>query len=93
LFLKERSALNECWSQHWRALLTSLLGKEEAVEVLVTDWETEVMSNTIVENISETSKKTTTSYCYMICHGVILPFQKGSLSNFEELLKVCFASC
>lgn len=56
MFLKERSALNECWSQHQKARLSSLLGKEEVVEALVTDWETEVMSKTIAENISRTSK-------------------------------------
>lgn len=56
LFLRERSELNECWSQHWKALLSSLLGKEEVVEALVTDWETEVMSNSIAENILGTAK-------------------------------------
>ena len=57
MFLRERSALNECWSQNWKALLSILLGKEEVVEALVTtDWETEVMSNIVAENISRTSK-------------------------------------
>lgn len=37
--------------------MSILLGKEEVVEALVTDWETEVMSNIIAENISWASKK------------------------------------
>lgn len=56
MFLRERSELNECWSQHWKALLSSLLGKDEVVEALVTDWETEVMSNSIAENFLGTTK-------------------------------------